>query len=168
MCLLETKSQHPPHPLESVQIMLSATLLPRFEDSPVSCHQKIQQKNPQKIIFRNYLSHFSRNCSSLTHDIETLLSKPKVYLLRLFQFLKPRPVPRDIFKHSYNCKSLTKACLWHLTLLCQFTWCSNAYKGVSLPVIIIFYPLHPETDRKLRSEERRVGKECRSRWSPYH
>ena len=24
----------------------------------------------------------------------------------------------------------------------------------------------PETD--LRSEERRVGKECRSRWSPYH
>ena len=24
--------------------------------------------------------------------------------------------------------------------------------------------LHPDT----RSEERRVGKECRSRWSPYH
>ena len=23
-------------------------------------------------------------------------------------------------------------------------------------------------DRVLRSEERRVGKECRSRWSPYH
>ena len=26
--------------------------------------------------------------------------------------------------------------------------------------IVIYYPL--------RSEERRVGKECRSRWSPYH
>ena len=28
----------------------------------------------------------------------------------------------------------------------------------------------PETDgdRVYRSEERRVGKECRSRWSPYH
>ena len=25
-----------------------------------------------------------------------------------------------------------------------------------------------ETGRALRSEERRVGKECRSRWSPYH
>ena len=25
-----------------------------------------------------------------------------------------------------------------------------------------------EFDAKLRSEERRVGKECRSRWSPYH
>ena len=24
------------------------------------------------------------------------------------------------------------------------------------------------TDQKIRSEERRVGKECRSRWSPYH
>ena len=23
-------------------------------------------------------------------------------------------------------------------------------------------------DERLRSEERRVGKECRSRWSPYH
>ena len=25
-----------------------------------------------------------------------------------------------------------------------------------------------ETIAKIRSEERRVGKECRSRWSPYH
>ena len=25
-----------------------------------------------------------------------------------------------------------------------------------------------EGNRVLRSEERRVGKECRSRWSPYH
>ena len=25
-----------------------------------------------------------------------------------------------------------------------------------------------ENDLDLRSEERRVGKECRSRWSPYH
>ena len=27
--------------------------------------------------------------------------------------------------------------------------------------------LAPE-DKRMRSEERRVGKECRSRWSPYH
>src|SRR2546425_12172095 len=26
----------------------------------------------------------------------------------------------------------------------------------------------PSRKRKKRSEERRVGKECRSRWSPYH
>src|SRR5258708_31442832 len=27
---------------------------------------------------------------------------------------------------------------------------------------------HAEDDDRQRSEERRVGKECRSRWSPYH
>src|SRR3712207_6966611 len=26
----------------------------------------------------------------------------------------------------------------------------------------------PDTEQVCRSEERRVGKECRSRWSPYH
>src|SRR3712207_3880710 len=29
-------------------------------------------------------------------------------------------------------------------------------------------PAQPVVDRRIRSEERRVGKECRSRWSPYH
>src|SRR5258708_33101566 len=28
--------------------------------------------------------------------------------------------------------------------------------------------IHPALDDLKRSEERRVGKECRSRWSPYH
>ena len=31
----------------------------------------------------------------------------------------------------------------------------------------LVHPL-PKTDTLKRSEERRVGKECRSRWSPYH
>src|SRR5260221_4488098 len=30
------------------------------------------------------------------------------------------------------------------------------------------YVLHPWKSTPTRSEERRVGKECRSRWSPYH
>ena len=30
------------------------------------------------------------------------------------------------------------------------------------------YGLDPANELKQRSEERRVGKECRSRWSPYH
>src|SRR5688572_32876451 len=31
------------------------------------------------------------------------------------------------------------------------------------------FPLHDQTKAaRVRSEERRVGKECRSRWSPYH
>ena len=30
------------------------------------------------------------------------------------------------------------------------------------------YGRHAKNLMKTRSEERRVGKECRSRWSPYH
>ena len=30
------------------------------------------------------------------------------------------------------------------------------------------YQLNLSVDKERRSEERRVGKECRSRWSPYH
>ena len=32
-------------------------------------------------------------------------------------------------------------------------------------VVVIFLMAQGE---RIRSEERRVGKECRSRWSPYH
>src|SRR2546425_11059407 len=35
---------------------------------------------------------------------------------------------------------------------------------VAVIVVRVLFPI-PQTDR---SEERRVGKECRSRWSPYH
>ena len=40
-------------------------------------------------------------------------------------------------------------------------------------LILNLMPLKEETELQLlrslsRSEERRVGKECRSRWSPYH
>ena len=31
-----------------------------------------------------------------------------------------------------------------------------------------FFVNSPDISTKFRSEERRVGKECRSRWSPYH
>src|SRR2546430_8568807 len=31
---------------------------------------------------------------------------------------------------------------------------------------LVVYPIFPTVS--VRSEERRVGKECRSRWSPYH
>src|SRR5439155_4609014 len=42
--------------------------------------------------------------------------------------------------------------------------------AIVLPVILVFGPDAFEFDRqtRVRSEERRVGKECRSRWSPYH
>src|SRR2546427_6974334 len=39
-------------------------------------------------------------------------------------------------------------------------------RGLRLRETVIHRPV--EVIRDLRSEERRVGKECRSRWSPYH
>src|ERR1043166_10263397 len=37
-----------------------------------------------------------------------------------------------------------------------------------LPVLQVNAMFRPLKEDKERSEERRVGKECRSRWSPYH
>src|SRR5256885_3926460 len=51
---------------------------------------------------------------------------------------------------------------------------STAQAEAPLPgvrgLVFLGFPLHPpgKPDDKRRSEERRVGKECRSRWSPYH
>ena len=36
------------------------------------------------------------------------------------------------------------------------------------PEEVIQYTSHEDVLKRPRSEERRVGKECRSRWSPYH
>ena len=41
------------------------------------------------------------------------------------------------------------------------------YKTMKTRTITISYDITTST-RSRRSEERRVGKECRSRWSPYH
>ena len=45
---------------------------------------------------------------------------------------------------------------------------SIAHNGVCLTVVDIRDDTYTVTAMKERSEERRVGKECRSRWSPYH
>ena len=45
---------------------------------------------------------------------------------------------------------------------------STATRGATVPVETPDVPKLPWTMDNGRSEERRVGKECRSRWSPYH
>src|SRR2546425_3963999 len=40
--------------------------------------------------------------------------------------------------------------------------------GARRPHVVLAERLEHRAAREARSEERRVGKECRSRWSPYH
>ena len=49
---------------------------------------------------------------------------------------------------------------------------TGGHLGAGLGVVELTVALHyvfdTPKDKLVRSEERRVGKECRSRWSPYH
>ena len=42
------------------------------------------------------------------------------------------------------------------------TTAGNIITNIAIPCVLF------DSGGKIRSEERRVGKECRSRWSPYH
>src|SRR3712207_7205608 len=42
------------------------------------------------------------------------------------------------------------------------------HSGVAAKLYTLHFDAAEKTGIHLRSEERRVGKECRSRWSPYH
>ena len=54
----------------------------------------------------------------------------------------------------------------------QYAPISNTMKSLSLFIYSFHMPLFiflsGLLQKRWRSEERRVGKECRSRWSPYH
>ena len=45
---------------------------------------------------------------------------------------------------------------------------TKKYMGYSGLLVILLIAIDQFTKWLARSEERRVGKECRSRWSPYH
>ena len=51
---------------------------------------------------------------------------------------------------------------------CPATWENLSKIRLQTFVDYMEERLAPNSVRQYRSEERRVGKECRSRWSPYH
>ena len=50
----------------------------------------------------------------------------------------------------------------NMLLITFFMLCTTLSKPQTMEISM------PSNDKNIRSEERRVGKECRSRWSPYH
>ena len=47
-------------------------------------------------------------------------------------------------------------------------WMAEHKYGITDPEVLSAIACHTTGKPAMRSEERRVGKECRSRWSPYH
>ena len=79
---------------------------------------------------------------------------------------------RNIFKVTYqNCTGKRTITI----MLTSITMSTYQYKPWNLPKVkrdlLCFFLFFLTCKRQVfanRSEERRVGKECRSRWSPYH
>ena len=61
---------------------------------------------------------------------------------------------------NHHCKGCFNQCAWDFSYGKEFSEKEEQQ--------IIEYMNHDYISGLSRSEERRVGKECRSRWSPYH
>src|SRR2546430_17275627 len=73
-------------------------------------------------------------------------------------------IPQDlVFFEGFDLPELLRATAWRTSVL-------KADSSTSSPswMSIARRTFPSRLELKRRSEERRVGKECRSRWSPYH
>ena len=89
---------------------------------------------------------------------------------------RPRRTGSNALEYTYNscsgnaCRLLLVDSIYGL-FVCgekhQYLACQCIYNAIAFYMIdsLLYIPLD---FRLTRSEERRVGKECRSRWSPYH
>ena len=59
------------------------------------------------------------------------------------------------------------AAVWFGLPIFGIEWLASVWFRV-LVIVLLLAPIAIVSALRYRSEERRVGKECRSRWSPYH
>ena len=71
--------------------------------------------------------------------------------------------PQNVWKHFYSLTQIPRPS-GHMEKITKFL--IDFGKGLGLESFVD--EVGNVIIRKPRSEERRVGKECRSRWSPYH
>ena len=80
----------------------------------------------------------------------------------------PAPIARQFFTAAPNSTPTTSSLKYTLnTLLLKSSCISAAFSFSPAATIVVGIPT-ATSSACVRSEERRVGKECRSRWSPYH
>ena len=89
--------------------------------------------------------------------------------------MNPMEFDKATFKKSvmYNVKNMFRRTIDEATPQQVFQAVAFAVKDVIIDEWIATHKEYEKKDAKTvyylsRSEERRVGKECRSRWSPYH
>src|SRR3712207_9221212 len=75
--------------------------------------------------------------------------------------LQPEAMDRDLLVSAQTGSGKTVA--YGLAMASTLLGDAERFDPPREPLALIIAPT-----RELRSEERRVGKECRSRWSPYH
>ena len=68
----------------------------------------------------------------------------------------------------FNVKSIYRKTIDEATPAMVYQAVALAVKDMIIDRWIATHKEYDKQDAKIRSEERRVGKECRSRWSPYH
>src|SRR5476649_3062791 len=95
---------------------------------------------------------------TITTFIKATLCAKATTRLDLFFFFQAEDGIRD------HCVTGDQTCA--LPILGEWPQCFPACDRASLWPL--YQPRAPDFARRARSEERRVGKECRSRWSPYH
>src|SRR3712207_2032485 len=82
--------------------------------------------------------------------------------------MKPFATANRVFSKRY--RSQDTALLARASAVNDQDWDLNPffYSIAASPLSATELKYGPPVDTEKRSEERRVGKECRSRWSPYH
>src|SRR5258708_28868589 len=80
----------------------------------------------------------------------------------------PSPIPRrsQPLRIAIDTGGTFTDCVWRERGRLRMLKVFSTPADPSLAIVEAINRIAP--DREFRSEERRVGKECRSRWSPYH
>src|SRR2546430_14042890 len=98
----------------------------------------------------------------MTPEEERKLYFEGIQLFNEHEFFEAHEVWEDIWHMAYGTKYEFYQGLIQCAVALEHYARSNPRGVVSL------YDSYRKHLRHVRSEERRVGKECRSRWSPYH